>query len=357
MGNLELNGISKKYGQVVACDNIHLEISTGELFYLLGPSGCGKSTLLNIIAGHVAPDSGRVALNDIEITGLSASKRPIHTIFQNYALFPHMTVEENIAFSLRMRGEMPSVVKDKVLEMVRLVGLEGLQTKYPAEISGGQQQRVAIARAVINQPSVLLLDEPFGALDAKLKSQMQIELKNIQRNLKMTFLCVSHDQVEALSTADKVAVMSRGKIEQIGTPESIYCFPQSRFVAEFVGDSNIFEGEVLEANDGESLVRSDSGISLRMKEGLKVGERVVVLLRPERVRIGRGKGGDSDSNLVCGAVKEVIFAGPTAKLIIAANCGVNLRAEISIASKGEHPVVGDIVTLGWSSEDLIQIRR
>lgn len=271
---LKIQGVNKSFGSNDACKDINLEIKKGECFYLLGPSGCGKSTLLSIIAGHLSPDSGDILLEGGSLLGLPPNKRPIHTIFQSYALFPHLTVFENVAFSLRIKGVQD--LSDRVLNKLELVSLTDFKDRYPEELSGGQQQRVAIARAIIDEPSLLLLDEPFGALDTKLRKEMQLELKALQRSLGMTFICVTHDQEEALSLADRLAVMNRGSIEQLGTPENVYDSPETRFVASFIGESNILEGKV----EGERIVLSES-ISVPITKKFEPGETRGVVIRPE----------------------------------------------------------------------------
>ena len=241
---IEFQHVARQFGTVRAVDDVSLSIATGEFFALLGPSGSGKTTCLRLIAGFEHPTSGKVLLNDADVTDIPPYDRNVNTVFQDYALFPHMTVAENVAYGLRVRGVAPEERRKRAQEMLALVQLEGLGERSPAQLSGGQKQRVALARALINHPAVLLLDEPLGALDLKLREAMQIELKNLQRKLAITFVYVTHDQGEALSMADRVAVFDRGRIEQLDTPRGLYMHPRTRFVARFVGGANVIEGEL-----------------------------------------------------------------------------------------------------------------
>lgn len=261
--HLVIEGVHKHYGDHAVLTDIQLSIREGEFFFLLGPSGCGKTTLLRILAGLLEPDRGRILLDGADITHTRPHLRDLHTVFQHYALFPHLTVADNIAFGLRMGKEPESVIRKKVSEALNLVKLDGLEHRKPTELSGGQSQRVALARALVNEPSVLLLDEPLGALDVKLRQQMQLELKQLQRRLHTTFVCVTHDQEEALSLGDRIAVMDQGVVQQIGTPAELYHRPINRFVCEFLGTANILE-----------------------LQGRLFG------LRPEDVRIGDGPGAE-----------------------------------------------------------------
>lgn len=278
---LSIRQVTKKFSSNLACDLIDFNVVKGECFYLLGPSGCGKSTLLALIAGHLTPDSGDILLNGASIIKIPPNKRPIHTIFQSYALFPHLTVFENVAFTLKLKGVRD--IEERVNKKLELVSLVDLRERYPEDLSGGQQQRVAIARAIIDEPELLLLDEPFGALDTRLRKEMQLELKALQRSLGMTFICVTHDQEEALSLADRVAVMNRGKIEQIGAPENVYDAPASRFVASFIGESNILDGRV----EGDTIKLSNS-ISVPINKNFKSGEKRGVVIRPEWFDLNEG---------------------------------------------------------------------
>jgi ABC-type Fe3+/spermidine/putrescine transport system ATPase subunit len=262
--HLVIDGIHKRYDGAEVLQHVSLSIREGEFFFLLGPSGCGKTTLLRILAGLLEPDSGRIILDGVDITRTRPEHRDLHTVFQHYALFPHMTVYDNVAFGLRMRKEAEATVREKVMDALRQVALDGLDGRKPGQLSGGQSQRVALARALVNEPSALLLDEPLGALDVKLRQQMQIELKQLQRRSNTTFVCVTHDQEEALSLGDRIAVMDQGVVQQVGTPDEVYHHPANRFVCEFLGASNI----------------------------LTIGGREFGL-RPEDVRIGEEPGGET----------------------------------------------------------------
>ena len=249
---IEFRNVARQFGAVRAVDNVSLSIAPGEFFALLGPSGSGKTTCLRLIAGFEQPTSGHVLLDGADVTQVPPYERNVNTVFQDYALFPHMSVAENVAYGLRVRGVAPEERRQRAQEMLALVQLEGLGERSPAQLSGGQKQRVALARALINHPAVLLLDEPLGALDLKLREAMQIELKNLQRRLEITFVYVTHDQGEALSMADRVAVFDRGRIEQLDTPRGLYMRPRTRFVARFVGGANVIEGELARTLSGSA---------------------------------------------------------------------------------------------------------
>jgi len=284
---VELRDVRKTFGQVVALDGVSLGIRKGEFFSLLGPSGCGKTTTLHLIGGFEAASSGHLLIDGQPMGDTPAHARPVNTVFQSYALFPHMSVAENVGFGLRMR-KVPKADRGRaVTEMLRLVSLEGFEARRPSELSGGQRQRVALARALINQPSVLLLDEPLGALDLKLRKQMQAELTRIQRQVGITFVYVTHDQEEALAMSDRIAVMDRGRVHQVGTPGEIYGEPADRFVMEFIGSPNVFPGRLERLGEGHGEVALDAGGRGRGRPapGLRAGDAVVLLVRPERIRL------------------------------------------------------------------------
>jgi spermidine/putrescine transport system ATP-binding protein len=280
-----LEGVHKAYGTFVAVDEAHFAIPRGEFFAMLGPSGCGKTTMLKMIAGFEQPTRGRVLLEGVDVSRTPPYKRNVNTVFQQYALFPHMTVADNVAFGPRSKRLEKSVYEPRVREMLDVVRLAEFADRKPTQLSGGQQQRVALARALVNLPSALLLDEPLAALDLKLREAMQLELKRIQREIGITFVFVTHDQGEALTMSDRIAVMSQGRVEQIGTPEQIYHSPATLFVAGFIGSANLLPGEVA-ANDGEdSVVNLKAGGSIRTRTGASrhIGDPVSVMLRPERL--------------------------------------------------------------------------
>ena len=310
---LHFEGVSKSYGEVRAVVDVTLRVRKGEIFSLLGPSGCGKTTLLRIAAGFEQPDRGRVYLDGEDITDLPPNRRQVNTIFQNYALFPHLTVRENIAFGLRVSGEGRETVDRAVNEMLARVQMETQAAKRPDQISGGQKQRVAIARALVNRPDVLLLDEPLAALDLKLRQRMLIELDEIHDQVGITFLNVTHDQGEAMGLSDRIAVMNEGRIEQVGTPAEIYEAPTSSFAAAFIGDTNFFDGTVTEAiGDDHSRLCIDGFPNLVCYNDRprQVGDLVHLSIRPERFVISReAPPEDADHNRVEGEVEDVVYLG------------------------------------------------
>ncbi|WP_294578752.1 spermidine/putrescine ABC transporter ATP-binding protein [uncultured Thomasclavelia sp.] len=308
MGKLiELDNLTKEYNGQVVLKGIHLDINEKEFVTLLGPSGCGKTTTLRIMGGFEEANGGRVLFDGQDISTLPPYKRELNTVFQKYALFPHMNVFDNIAFGLKIKKMDKDTIKHKVERMLKLVGLEGFGTRNINQLSGGQQQRVAIARALVNEPKVLLLDEPLGALDLKLRKAMQIELKNIQQEVGITFVYVTHDQEEALTMSDTIVVMNEGQIQQIGTPIDIYNEPENRFVAQFIGDSNIIEGTFVK----DYLVSFDNQEFECVDKGFDEGQDVDIVLRPEDldiVEVGKGK--------IAGIVRSIVFKGVHYEIIV-----------------------------------------
>lgn len=315
---IELKGITKKFeeseGAVV--ENLDLNIRKGEFLTLLGPSGCGKTTTLRMIAGFEKPTSGRIVIDDEDITDILPHERCVNTVFQNYALFPHMNIFDNIAFGLKMKKVNKEEIKIRVTNMLKMIQLEGFESRMPNQLSGGQMQRVAIARAVINNPKVLLLDEPLGALDFKLRKAMQLELKQLQKSLGITFIFVTHDQEEALTMSDRIAVMKSGIIEQIGTPEDIYERPESEFVAGFIGETNIFNGMIESCDRNHIFIRlKDIKELIKAKNsGFKNGEAVSAALRPERIKIKQCL--DEGEIGIQGIIKDRIYTGTYFKTIV-----------------------------------------
>lgn len=297
--NLRLENICKSFGEVHAVDNISLTVPAGSFFTLLGPSGCGKTTLLRIIAGLELQDSGRVILGSEDISSLPATKRQINTVFQSYALFPHLSVYENVAFGLRARKVIESEVKKRVSPRLEMLGIESMRDRLPHQLSGGQKQRVALARALVNEPDVLLLDEPMSALDAKLRVQVQVELRSLQQKLGQTFILVTHDQEEALVVSDTIAVIRNGVIEQAGSPEEVYDHPNSRFVAEFLGAANLLEGEFIEGRFRSILGSFELSTPPTWRTG-------TIGFRPEWIRIYES---DPGGNSFLATVKEIIYRG------------------------------------------------
>ena len=284
---IALENVSKRFGSAHAVREVTLAIREGEFFSLLGPSGCGKTTTLRMIAGFEVPDEGRVILQGRDVTSVFSNRRPVNMVFQQYALFPHMSIYDNVAFGLKVKRVPRREHQGRVLEILRIVELEGLENRRPRQLSGGQQQRVALARALVNQPAALLLDEPLGALDVKLRKQMQLELKRIQTELGTTFVYVTHDQDEALAMSDRIAVMNRGQVEQIGGPREIYEHPTTAFVADFIGSLNMLELTVDEIVGGFAVMRAAEGerVVLAAPPNVQVGTALRVAVRPERVRI------------------------------------------------------------------------
>jgi spermidine/putrescine transport system ATP-binding protein len=307
--DIRLDRVTKRFDEVVAVDGLSLEIPRGSFFALLGPSGCGKTTTLRMIGGFEEPDEGVIYLGDQPVTGLPPYKRDVNTVFQSYALFPHLSIFENVAFGLRRRGVRSEQVKGRVSEILGLVDLAGVEQRKPRQLSGGQQQRVALARALVNNPQVLLLDEPLGALDLKLRKQMQLELKRIQSEMGITFVHVTHDQEEAMTMADAIAVMNHGRIEQLGRPNELYERPQTGFVARFLGASNLLPGAV----DDAGAVRLRSGAVVRVADPLPPrGNPVAVGIRPEKLRLG----GSAEANRLAGTVKELSYVGVATQYVV-----------------------------------------
>jgi spermidine/putrescine transport system ATP-binding protein len=294
---VEARGVTKIFGHgpdaVRALDDVSIRIRENEFFTLLGPSGCGKTTLLRLIAGFELPNEGEILLEGEPVGHLPPNRRPVNTVFQSYALFPHMTVRQNIAFGLEMRRVDRSKIDPTVDEMLGLVQLAGYGNRRPSQLSGGQQQRVALARALANHPKVLLLDEPLSALDLKLRQGMREELKNLQQQTGITFIFVTHDQEEALTMSDRIAVMDRGRIQQLGDPQEIYEQPVNRFVADFIGDTNFIRAQILAAADDRARCRSSSGLDFDCAaiDGAHAGREVTLALRPEKIRLGKAEGG------------------------------------------------------------------
>ena len=361
---VELRGVGKRFGATVALDDLTLTIRKGEFFSLLGPSGCGKTTTLNLIGGFETASSGELLIEGRPVHGMPAHTRPVNTVFQNYALFPHLNVLQNVEFGLRMKKVPPQERRRAALEMLELVSLEGYEARPPAQLSGGQRQRVALARALVNRPSVLLLDEPLGALDLKLRKQMQAELTRLQRQVGITFVYVTHDQEEALAMSDRIAVMDRGRLQQVGTPAEIYDRPAGRGVMEFIGSANVFEGRIAStgshadvagaASSVEVTVEIDGVGRLRGVDGtnLPAGARAAMLVRPERIRVTSSAiGGD---NVIAGTLEKVAHLG------FVTHCSVRLPSGHLVLAFRLHDVEGggaeshaegDPVFLSWRASD------
>lgn len=309
---VQIKGVTKKFGEVTAVDNIDLDIYQGELFCLLGGSGCGKTTLLRMLAGFEFPEAGTISIDGGDMSKVPAYERPTNMMFQSYALFPHMSVEKNIAFGLQQDKIAKSEIADRVHEILKLVELAEYKKRKPQQLSGGQRQRVALARALVKEPKLLLLDEPLAALDKKLRKQTQFELANIQEQVGVTFIVVTHDQEEAMTLSSRMAVMDAGRIKQIGTPTEIYEFPESRFVADFIGSANIFEGRVTE--DGADHVRVSTEIGeifIDHGQSVTIGSQIWVALRPEKIYLSKEPPATEGPNQVAGEVDEIGYLGNT----------------------------------------------
>jgi len=339
--DVRLESVVKRFDDSVAVDGISVEVPRGSFFALLGPSGCGKTTTLRMIGGFDEPTEGRIFLGDQDVVGLPPYKRDVNTVFQSYALFPHMSIEDNVAFGLERKGVPKDELKGRVAEMLELVGLSGFGRRKPKQLSGGQQQRVALARALVNHPRVLLLDEPLGALDLKLRKQMQLELKRIQHEIGITFVHVTHDQEEAMTMADTIAVMNGGRIEQQGPPQELYERPATAFVAGFLGVSNLLRGAV----EGTDAVRLDSGELVRAQIDGYSG-RVAAGVRPEKITLGAGGG----SNELPGTISETAYIGVATQVIVRTAAGTIQVFAQNIDSGGRVPAPGTNVILSWAPE-------
>ncbi len=348
-GTVSMDSIIKHYGSFTAVDGVNLSVGRGEFVALLGPSGSGKTTLLMMIAGFEHPDSGAVCIDGVDVSRMPAHRRDVGMVFQKYALFPHMTILDNVAFPLRMRGVTTGERRLKALDALRAVGLEGMEKRLPAQLSGGQQQRVALARAIVYRPPVLLMDEPLGALDKKLRERMQIEIKHLQESLGATVIYVTHDQEEALTMADRIAVMNRGRLEQVGTPAELYERPANPFVASFVGETNLLDGELVATAGKEWTVRLAGGAVVRgtpaaaaARHGTALGARVRLTVRPERIALAPATAGG-----MAATVADVIYAGPTLIYLLRSDGLPEITVRVPVQSDAMKPVRREAVSLTW----------
>jgi spermidine/putrescine transport system ATP-binding protein len=356
--SVELQRVTKRFGDLTAVREVDLAFGRGEFFTLLGPSGCGKTTTLRMVAGFERPSEGHILIDGVDVADLPPFRRPTNTVFQSYALFPHLSVEDNVAFGLRRKKISKDEVRRRVTEELERVGLSREAKRKPRQLSGGQQQRVALARALINLPTVLLLDEPLGALDLKLRKGLQIELKKIQREVGITFIYVTHDQEEALTMSDRIAVMNHGVIEQLDTPEAVYERPRTTFVAGFIGVSNLMPGRVASANGAGTRLRLDSGVEVpaRGADGLGVGQRCWAVVRPEKLRIERAEQPvDGAMPNVEGVVESTLYLGTATQFVVRLPDGVVMTVLVPNADEAERqalPAAGVRVRLSWSSEHM-----
>ena len=320
--DIECENVTKRFGDFVAVKDMNLKIKKGEFFSMLGPSGCGKTTTLRMVAGFEQPTEGEIYLANTPVAGVPPYKRPVNTVFQSYALFPHLSVWENVAFGLKRKKVEKEEIKTRVGEALEMVEMDKLQDRKPSQLSGGQQQRVALARALVNRPTVLLLDEPLGALDAKLRKAMQLELKKLQSDVGITFIYVTHDQEEALTMSDRLAVMSQGLVEQVGTPAAIYENPESAFVANFIGVSNIYLSDVVKIENDIAECRTDKGLGVKVAvrdRDIKAGDKVGVVIRPEKFAIeplDRVADMTDRENVYDGVIKAVVYIGSVTQFIV-----------------------------------------
>ncbi len=352
---VELEAVTKEFGEVIAVNELSLSLREGEFFTLLGPSGCGKTTTLRMLAGFEQPTAGRILIEGDDVAGLAPHRRPTNTVFQSYALFPHLSVQENVAFGLRQKKVPKDEVSSRVAAELERVGLAAEANRKPNQLSGGQQQRVALARALVNLPKVLLLDEPLGALDLKLRKGLQVELKRIQRDVGITFVYVTHDQEEALTMSDRIAVMNHGRVEQLDAPENVYERPRTTFVAGFIGVSNLMPGSVTSVSGSRGTIRLDSGVDVEAPvDGASVGERCHAVVRPEKLRIDRAEERAPDGwPSVEGMVDSSIYLGTSTQVAVRLPDSVTMTVLVPNASEAERsrlPGGGAPVRLSWAPE-------
>jgi len=348
---VELAGVTKRFGQFVAVDDLTLDIYEGEFFSLLGPSGCGKTTTLRMIAGFEEPTEGGISVAGDPVRGVPPYRRPVNTVFQSYAIFPHLNVFDNVAFGLRRAGVKGEELRGRVIDACEMVQLSGFEKRKPTMLSGGQQQRVALARALVNRPKVLLLDEPLGALDLKLRKEMQLYLKDLQHEVGITFIYVTHDQEEALTMSDRIAVMNEGKVQQVADPPTLYERPNNRFVADFIGQTNVFSGTVEAVDGGRVTLRVPSGEKVEASTGeaeVRVGQEAHAAVRPEKVRFG----GEGD-NVMTVKIHQVVYLGVSTQYIADLPGGGKLILYQQNTTEEEHPQIGDDVRVLWDARNCL----
>ena len=341
--NVQLKNIVKRFGTLEAVSHVSLEIRDGELFTLLGPSGCGKTTILRLIGGFHRPDEGEVYFGEKAVSGIPPYERNIGMVFQNYALWPHMTIFDNIAYGLKLKKFSRDDISTKVLHALKLVNLAGLGKRYPGQLSGGQQQRVALARALVLNPDVLLLDEPLSNLDAKIRLQVRAEIRKLQKELGITTIYVTHDQEEALTLSDRIAVVDHGELQQIGSPRDLYALPQTPFVADFIGINNLIPGEVREIQEGERRIKVQTDVGLMtciFEKPFKPGDRCMISVRPETASLGRTEEGQGEVNMIRGAVSFASYIGNTIRYDVELQNGKVFKVDV------QNPWYHQILPLG-----------
>jgi putrescine transport system ATP-binding protein len=358
---LRFVGVSKQFGRARAVADLDLDIYEGEFFALLGPSGCGKTTLLRLLAGFEKPDTGSLMLDGVDVAAVPPHRRPVNMMFQSYALFPHLTVAGNVAFGLKQEGLPRDAIAGLVEEMLALVKLSDFATRKPHQLSGGECQRVALARALVKRPRVLLLDEPLAALDKKLRGETQFELMHLKERLGLTFIIVTHDQEEAMTVADRIGVMDRGRLVQVGTPPEIYEQPNSRWVADFIGDVNLIEGRIVSKGTDELFMASEAAGRMRVlgASPCNVGDTVWLALRPEKLRISGQPPGRTDENSVAGRVWDIGYLGEVSLYKVRLACGVVMTAAAANMTRTiEQPIgLDDEVWLSWNADAGVVLTR
>ncbi|HEV8045952.1 MAG TPA: ABC transporter ATP-binding protein [Rubrobacter sp.] len=349
---VELAGVTKRFGEFVAVDDLSLDIYEGEFFSLLGPSGCGKTTTLRMIAGFEEPTEGSISVAGEQVQGVPPYRRPVNTVFQSYAIFPHLNVFDNVAFGLRRSGVKGEELNTRVTEACGMVQLSGFEKRKPTMLSGGQQQRVALARALVNRPKVLLLDEPLGALDLKLRKELQLELRTLQHEVGITFVYVTHDQEEALTMSDRIAVMNEGKVQQIADPTTLYELPRNSFVANFIGQTNVFSGIVESVSGDRVTLRTPGGMRIEAVSqdgaGVEVGAEAQAAVRPEKVRFGGA--GDNASTA---EIRQIVYLGVSTQYIAELPGGEKLVLYQQNAQDAENPGVGEEVPVSWDARNCL----
>ncbi|MEH2307275.1 ABC transporter ATP-binding protein [Nostoc sp.] len=357
--DVELRNVFKFFNQEPAVHGIDLDVRQGEFFSILGPSGCGKTTTLRLIAGFEIADAGKVLIQGQSMTNVPPYRRPVNTVFQSYALFNHLNVWDNIAFGLRLKKIHKSEIEIRVQEALKLVKMESLRSRFPSQLSGGQQQRVALARALVNRPTVVLLDEPLGALDLKLRKEMQVELSNLHKDLGVTFVMVTHDQEEALSLSDRIAVMNQGKIEQVGTPSQIYERPQTSFVADFIGDTNLFSGEIVAVDSSSIKISTKTGLSIIISRAedtpSQLSQAVVVSVRPEKIQLSLYPP-NLPANCFEGRLINVMYLGTHVNYVVELTNGISINV-LQLNTFGALPDRDTPIYAWWAENDCLAISQ